>query len=112
MVEMHIAPEISPKVRTVFFIGFKSPSVGNLAGTRGLVVTLLGDSAWESEKSSFRVVRLRSMARTLRDQPGGFTDLHGLGATPGAQLVKQPARMRLHRVLAHEQPDGNLAIAQ
>ena len=41
-------------------------------------------------------------ANDSRDQPGGLSDLHRLGAPLCAQLIKQPARMRLHRVFADE----------
>src|SRR5437879_13814126 len=79
----------------------------SVAGDVNVVVTLLGDSASRCKKSSFRVGR-----RASRDQPGGLADLHRLGAPLCAELVKQPARMRLHRVFADESPPGNLPVAQ
>src|SRR5882762_1497559 len=83
----------------------------SVAGDLNVVVTLLGDFAWEREKSPFRVGRLRAGKRS-RDQPGVLADLHGLRPPLGAELIKQPARMGLHRVFADEQPPGNLSIAQ
>ena len=41
-------------------------------------------------------------ADTSRDQPGGLAELHGLSAPLCAKLVKEPARMGLHRVFADE----------
>ena len=73
----------------------------SVAGDVDVVVTLLGDFAWGSEKSSFRV-GCSGQANDSGYQPRGLADLHGLGAPLGAELIKQPARMGLHRVFADE----------
>src|SRR5829696_6638082 len=46
------------------------------------------------------------------DEPGLFRTLHGLRPPPRGQLGEQPGRVRLDRVLAHEQVLRHLAIAQ
>src|SRR5947207_2083165 len=47
-----------------------------------------------------------------RNQPRGLADLCGLGASLGAELIEQAAGVGLHRVFTHEEPLGNLAIAE
>ena len=65
-----------------------------------------------SEKNHLFGWGASGQANASRDQPGGLADLRGLGEPLGAELIKQPARMGLHRVFADEQPPGNLPIAQ
>src|SRR6266571_7447909 len=66
IIEADTAPEISPKVSTVFFMEFQSPFLRNVlsparyvAGDARGVAILSGDSALRSEKSCFRVGRTR-----------------------------------------------------
>src|SRR5438132_8051930 len=47
-----------------------------------------------------------------RNQSQLFSQLHGLGSAPGAQLVEQAAGMGLDGVFADEEFFGDLAIAQ
>ena len=47
-----------------------------------------------------------------RNQSKRFSQLHGLGSAPGAQLVEQAAGMGLDGVFAHKEFFGDLAIAQ
>jgi len=60
------------------------------------VVTLSDDFALGTEKSCFRVAR----PKQSRDQSRALANLHRLGAALRAELIEQPARMSLHRVLA------------
>src|SRR5574337_521277 len=46
------------------------------------------------------------------DQPGFLAELHRLRAPPGAELVEQPAGVRLDRILADEEPIRDFAVAE
>ena len=54
----------------------------------------------------------RDARATLRNQSQLFSQLHGLGSAPGAQLVEQAAGMGLDGVFADKEFFGDLAIAQ
>src|SRR5262245_13474447 len=95
------APERSPNVRMVFFMA------ANVGAQAGECVVRTGDFAPDPSKSCFRV-RSRLWSG---NQPERLADLDGLGSSIDAQLVEQPARVRLHRVFADEQRAGNLAVA-
>src|SRR5438094_660297 len=51
-------------------------------------------------------------ARHSGNETGLLRDLHGLRTTFGVELVEDAARVRLYRVLAHEQLGGNLPRAE
>ena len=53
-------------------------------------------------KTSANVRATSTAGLASRDQPGGLADLHGLGAALCSELIKQAARMGLHRVFADE----------
>src|ERR1700690_872281 len=65
-----------------------------------------------SKNHTFGWEQMDSRPDASRNQPGGLANLHGLGAPPGAEFVKQAAGMGLHRVFADEEPARDLAIAQ
>src|SRR5829696_351611 len=46
------------------------------------------------------------------DESRLLRDLHCLRSPSRIQLVEEPARMRLHRILAHREPLGDLAVAE
>ena len=48
----------------------------------------------------------------LRDEAGGFGDLDGLGAAPGAELVEEAAGVGFDGVFADEEADGDFAVAE
>src|SRR3954453_1085975 len=53
-----------------------------------------------------------SGGRTSRNESGALANLHSLGAALGAELVKEPAGMRLDRVLADKQAAGDFPVAE
>src|SRR6188768_3303922 len=101
------APPIRPNVRTIFFMvlgllggrGGKAPA--SCALSSRLRVTRTGDFP----------VRGAEITRS-GDQSGLFRPLDRLRATLRVELAEQPGRVRLHRVLAHEQPLADLLVAQ
>jgi len=48
----------------------------------------------------------------LRDEGGGFGDLDGLGAAPGAEFVEEAAGMGFYGVFADEEASADFAIAE
>jgi hypothetical protein len=67
--------------------------------------------------SPFRVIFAKTgknhpFRRRSGDQALLLRDLNGLGPAPGIELVEQPAGVRLHRILAHEELFRDLAGAQ
>src|SRR5215216_1776525 len=115
-------PEIRPNVRTVFFMWIARREwkleFGLRLGYRCVFrVILSGDFSDRWRKSFFRGVREACadsplFNRMLRDQAELLPDLHGLRPSLRRELVEQAARVSLHRVFAHEQLLGNLAVAQ
>jgi hypothetical protein len=55
---------------------------------------------------------MRSGGDSSRNHPRALADLYGLGASLGAEPIQQAAGVGLHRVFTHEEPLGNLAIAE
>ena len=99
------APDISPNVRTVFFIG-PLPNVSgvwrwHLAPALRFRVTRTDDFAAERGK----IIRSGDQSLFLRP-------LHGLRPPPRRELVEQPRGVGLHRVLAHEEPFADFPGAQ
>src|SRR5215510_6177063 len=97
-----IAPEIRPKVKTVFFMmrcllsDLEKPGAIYVCGFK--------------LSSYFRMISLVSGENTtfaLRNQPHLLRDLHGLSASPGAELVEEPAGVSLDRVFADEEFVGD-----
>src|SRR5258708_12345566 len=108
-----VAPDISPKVRTVFFMEFKSPNREicvhvnrTVAGKALAVVILSGDSLTGSGKSSFWVAIFHGIS------PADSADLNGLCAPLCAELIEQPARMGLDSVFPAEHPPPHPPIPQ
>ena len=60
----------------------------------------------QGEKSCFRV------AEGLGNEAGGFGDLDGLGAAPGAEFVEEAAGMGFDGVCADEKAFGDFAVAE
>src|SRR5689334_8178067 len=87
---------------------------------RGVVI-LSDDFACLRGKYYFRVNTIHRLHRyfsahrddsCLRDESHIFSDLNGLRAAFGAELVEEPARVGLDGVFADEEFVGDLAIAQ
>src|SRR5882724_3709087 len=60
----------------------------------------------EGGKSRFWVTE------ALGDEAGGFGDLDGLSAAPGAELVKEAAGVGFDGVFADEEASGDFAVAE
>src|SRR5262249_48911259 len=97
-----IAPDIPPKVNTVFFMEVLSPFENSCHLRRN------SGSGRAELSSSFRMIlrvggQNHAFGRRSRDQAGFFAKLDGLGASFCAQFVEHPAGMRLYRALADKQ---------
>src|SRR5437899_4848578 len=111
IITAEIAPEISPKVSTVFFMRIQSPC-------RNLCYTprFCGDLAVLS--SFLRVIftcgsQNHAFGRPWSgDQSGFLAELYRLGAPPGSELVEHAAGVGLHRVFADEQLVCDLTITE
>src|SRR5262245_5770988 len=105
------APEMSPKVQTVFFMESQSP-FENFCHRGG---DFQADQPLLS--SFFRMIlpprrENPALGGCSRNQAGVFAELHGLGAAFRAKFVEHPARVRLYRALADKQTLGDFAVAE
>src|SRR5258706_2948116 len=101
-----IAPEIRPKVSTIFFMV-------RALGTWTLRVTA---AVWQFRRHSRVAQTDDSCAGTWEitlsgDEPRLFRALDRLRPPPRRELAEQPGGMRLHGVLPHEQPFADLPSA-
>src|SRR6187402_2415830 len=87
-----MAPEIRPKMRTVFFMGASLPNSSLFRVTR------TGDSSVNPSKIILS-----------GDESLLFCALHRLRPAPSRELVEEPGGVSLDGVLADEQPFGDLA---
>src|SRR5690349_19792992 len=103
------APAISPKVRTMRFMECVLAVEGGGPG-------ILAAAAWReaARGASPEGVISRREAEIIPsgDEPRVPGALDGLRPAPRVELRQQPAGVRLHGVLAHVQPFGDLAGAQ
>src|SRR5258706_8801927 len=106
-VAARMPPAMSPKVRTIFRMGFSCEG-GCDGGTPGVCARAARSRVIRTGDS-----RAGAAEITLSgDDPRLFRALYGLRPPLRRELVEQPGGMRLHSVLAHEQPLGDLPSAE
>src|SRR5258705_8924389 len=87
-----IAPAMRPNFKTVRFICVRQDEVGGRIGLPArFVVMLSGDFRLPAPESPVRMTKNGPSA----NQAALLPELNGLCATPGAELVEQPARVGL-----------------
>src|SRR5262245_19167637 len=110
-------PEMRPNVRTILLMRGLSSGKGRVADP-GAAGPRVGTPPSCALRPPRRVTRtgdsagIRAKITRSGDESGLLGELHGLRAAFGGELAEQPCGMGLHRVLAHEQPLGDLLVAQ